>query len=204
MVFTFSPYVKQWLWIVVPCVLISALIMVGLDRHWWDISWQRRLIEQGEYWRLWSGHWQHLTWAHWAMNQVGLLLMLWLFPILRGIRLLVAFVVSGLVISVGLMFTDLYGYVGMSGVLYCFMFYGCIMDRGYPLHIKVIMLTVVSSKMVIEQFWPEVNATTSAQIGGEVAIDAHVLGSLSGVFLAMLDGWLLRRSVRRDEASAVR
>lgn len=169
------------------CVLLSALVMFAEANYGADLAWKKTAILQGEYWRLLTGHWLHLGWVHWAMNQLGLMLILWLFPqlLMKG-RWVTGVVMIGLGVAGGLMFTELGGYVGMSGVLYGLVFYGCMIDNTLPFKIKCLVLAGVISKVVVEQLWPEVNAATAEQIGGMVAIDAHLFGSLSGFALGGL------------------
>lgn len=185
---TLTPHLKRWLLIAPPCFLLASIIMVGFHFSWWDLSWQKSLIQEGQYWRLWSGHWQHLTWNHWLMNQFGLMLILWLMPmLLEGGRWLMAIIAASFMIGMALLWTDLQGYVGLSGLLYGLLFYGCLIDDSIPRKVKVLLLSVVAIKVVVEQVWPEVNATTSESIGGLVAIDAHLFGSLAGLIMAIAE-----------------
>ncbi|WP_386722528.1 rhombosortase [Litoribrevibacter euphylliae] len=181
-------HLKTWCWVSALCLCVSSLLMLSFDQGWLDVSWQKRLIYQGDYWRVLSGHWLHLSWNHWLMNQLGLVLILWLLPmLLLKARWLLGFVGIGLVIGISLLATDLDGYVGMSGVLYGLLFYGALIDHSLPKRIKALFLTLVAMKVLVEQVWPQLNAATEAQIGGMVAIDAHLFGSLAGVGMALLE-----------------
>lgn len=170
------------------CVSLSTLLMMAFDRGVLDVSWQKQLIFEGEYWRLLTGHWLHLNWNHWLMNQLGLLLILWLLPMLLfKARWLFAFMFIGLMIGLSLLVTDLDGYVGMSGVLYGLVFYGVLVDTSLSKGMKLLFLTLVVGKVLLEQMWPQLNAATEAQIGGIVAIDAHLFGSVGGAVMALLE-----------------
>jgi len=183
-----TPHTQRWVYVVTPMVLLCTLIMVGVHFQGWDISWQQQRIRDGEFWRLWTGHWQHLSWSHWLMNQLGLMLIVWVSPkLLDNYRWLIAFVVISPIIGLGLMGSELYGYVGLSGVLYGLLLYGCLVDRSIPLHMKALVFCVVVGRVVIEQNWPEFNSLTEEQIGGFVAIDGHLFGTIGGLLLVLAE-----------------
>ena len=64
-------------------VLLIALVCAGIQalpesaQAW--VRYERTGIENGQFWRLVSGHMAHLGWSHLAMNVVGLFLVTWLF-----------------------------------------------------------------------------------------------------------------------------
>jgi rhomboid family GlyGly-CTERM serine protease len=189
-----TDFVRRW-WMITPAILIVTVGLVSAYEFWqWDVSWQNSLIHSGEYWRIFTGHWQHLGWNHWWMNALGIVLILWLLPeLLYRMRWLLGIFLGSIVISLGLMLTPLQGYVGFSGILYVWFFQGLLVDKTLTLPIKLALMSMVVLKMLMEQLWPDINDSTADYIGGSVAIDAHVLGSMAGVVLAVLDKFLFHR-----------
>ena len=196
-----TDHTKNWLFVVPGVVLLNASIMIGFSIGWWDLAWYRSSIEQGEIWRLITGHFQHLSWNHWLMNQLGFALILWLLPMLLSrFRWLLACVVGSVFISLGLWFTDIQGYVGLSGLLYTLLFYGTLIDRSIPFKVKSLLLSAVLLKVVVEQFWPGLNQSTEDYIGGFVAVDAHLFGSIVGILMAIAERFARqKRSTMIDE-----
>ncbi|GAA3943132.1 rhombosortase [Litoribacillus peritrichatus] len=188
-----TEHTKNWLMVVPLVVLVNLLIMVGSSSNWWDISWYRADIMQGQVWRVMTGHFQHLGWNHWLMNQLGFALILWLLPMLvLKFRWLLACAVGAVSIGSALLLTDIEGYVGLSGILYLLLCYGTLIDKTIPIKIKTLLLSVVLLKVAVEQFWPELNSSTEAYIGGFVAIDAHLFGSFIGIGMALAERGLSR------------
>lgn len=186
-----TDFVRRW-WMITPAILIVTVGLVSAYEFWqWDVSWQQSLIRSGEYWRVFTGHWLHLGWNHWWMNALGIVLILWLLPeLLYRMRWLLGILLGSVVISLGLLLTPLQGYVGFSGILYVWFFQGLLVDKTLTLPIKLALMSMVVLKMLMEQLWPDINDSTADYIGGSVAIDAHVLGSVAGVVLAVLDKFL--------------
>jgi len=61
--------------------LILFLLSFLLQAFDWVDSWRfnRELVEQGEVWRLFTGHIVHLNWSHWALNMAGLAIVAFFF-----------------------------------------------------------------------------------------------------------------------------
>jgi rhomboid family GlyGly-CTERM serine protease len=145
--------------------------------------YQRQLIEQGEYWRLFTGHLFHTNTYHYLLNMAALV-MLWLlhgqFYSIKNYTLL--FIVSAFICSLGLYYFDttLIQYVGLSGVLHGIFVFGAIMDiktkdkTGYLLFIGVWL------KIAYEQFYGA-SSEVSDLINASVAINAHLWGAVGGL-----------------------
>ena len=63
--------VADWL---IPAIIVgvSILVMFAGDAGKELLRYDRVWIGQGEFWRLISGHFAHLSWSHLALNSAGL------------------------------------------------------------------------------------------------------------------------------------
>lgn len=169
-------------------IFIIALLCFFFDASIEDsLVFNRRLISQGEYWRLFSGHFLHTNGYHLLLN-LSALLLLWAlhgnFYHYKNYSLLFTF--CALFCSAALYFLspDIKQYVGLSGVLHGIFVFGAIMDirngdkTGYLLFIGVWL------KILDEQYF---GASTDVVdlIEANVAIDAHLWGALSGLIFTI-------------------
>ena len=146
------------------------------------LRYERDLLSSAEWWRLLSGHFVHLSWAHLSLNVVGF----WLIAFLYGqkvnpVCLLSIIFLIALSISIGLLvFTpEVNWYVGFSGVLHGLIIIGALKnfsDEPWP---SGLILIGVFSKIIWEQLYAEENAMKHI-IGGNVIYDAHFYGAISG------------------------
>ncbi len=151
------------------------------------LRYERESISQGEWWRLLSGHFVHLSWTHLALNVMGLALMWALFfpdYSLRSWALILACAL--LAIDAGFFFIerDVRWYVGLSGVLHG------VMAAGTLAHLKRrepdawILLPFLAGKLAYEQFVGTMPYSLDSA-SGPVVVDAHLYGTL-GAVLAVL------------------
>ena len=173
-----------------PLILITAMILIqlfaaNLEQY---LIYQRNEIMVGEWWRLLSGHFIHLGWNHLLMNLAGLAIV-WLIAdkTISELAWLIAIIGCAVTTSLALLFfsPELIWYVGLSGVLH-----GLLMVVGIYLiaaarHTGWLILVFVTVKILWEQ-WAGPSASLESDIGGNVIIDAHLYGALSGVLFAGL------------------
>jgi len=150
--------------------------------------YQKQLINQGEIWRLFTGHFLHTNGYHLLLN-LAALAMLWLlhghFYSQSNYTLL--FLLTALTTSLGINYfsPDLQQYVGLSGVLHGIFVFGAIMDirandkTGYLLFIGLWL------KIAYEQIYGA-STEVSLLIDASVAIDAHLWGALGGLLFSIL------------------
>jgi len=131
--------------VVIVAILVTLAIIFDAQLSHFFV-YQRQLIEEGEYWRVFTGHFFHTNTYHYLLNMTALV-MLWLlhgqFYSIKNYALL--FLVSAFICSLGLYYFDatLIQYVGLSGVLHGIFVFGAIMDiktkdkTGYLLFIGV-------------------------------------------------------------------
>ena len=178
----------RWL-IPASIVGLSILIMLIGDAGKELLRYDRVWVGQGEFCRLISGHFAHLTWPHLALNSAGLMLVWylvgpnlkvhsWLFVILITIATMDA--------AFWLMNPHLYWYLGMSGLLHGILLAG-IVTRLPALDLESsILLLLLVAKISYEQFGGSVPGSEAVS-RGPVIVDAHLYGALGGVLGALLE-----------------
>ena len=165
--------------------LAAASVAVGLtgETGRTRLMYQRLSIEDGEWWRLLTGHFAHLGTTHLVLNLAGLLLV-WL---LVGRHIdrsgwLLGLCVSIAAVSGGFWFldTNMLWYVGLSGILHGFLVAGAIVGlRSLPTE-SVIILGIVFAKLGWEQLAGPLPGSESVS-GGDVVVNSHLFGGIGGL-----------------------
>lgn len=146
------------------------------------LQYDRLAINNGEWFRLISGHFLHTNFTHLAFNLIGFLL-LWAlhgddYTITNNLILIVylGFAVS---FSIHYFSPELSLYVGLSGVLHGLFCWGVIQDirkkmtTGYLLFIGAVL------KIGSEQLYGA-GALMPTLIEADVAVDSHLYGAIFG------------------------
>jgi rhomboid family GlyGly-CTERM serine protease len=155
------------------------------------LSYRREAVLQGEVWRLLSAHAVHLGWMHLMLNLLALGVVLMLVG--QGLSAL-RWWWAGMLSAVGtsavlLARPDIVWYLGLSGVVHGLLAAGAVgLWRRFGAWAALPWVLVLASKLAWEQ-WQGVGVATARLIGGEVLVDAHLYGALSGV----VAGWALSR-----------
>ena len=186
--------------------LYSLAFVCLLLAPWSELSMQifsmdRAGLEQGEYWRFWSGQLVHSSWAHLLLNLVGLAVLQQLFGEELATRSwLLAFVVLSLFIglcwywapAVTWLPADGYAYVvGISALLHgLFMYAACLAFRRDGL-LAMGALLVIGAKVLWEQLAGP-STMTADLIGMPVATGVHLYGFVGGILLGLLVMWSRR------------
>lgn len=162
-------------------VLSLVLLQTGYD----SLVWDRIAIEQGEWWRVVSGHFVHLGWGHLAQNAVALIAMTAVFGgIIRFDAWLLLFAMLslglGLAFYIGL--PRLYWYCGLSGVLHGVWMYASVVaifkgSRAFGYTASFLLM----AKLIVETEWPGVLLFTMVP----VVTEAHILGTFGGGFVSL-------------------
>lgn len=149
------------------------------------LRYESSLATNNEWWRLITGHFIHLSWAHLFLNIAGIWLLVFLFH--QAIK--PVFVISSaiiLAISISLLLLtfnpEISRYVGLSGVLHGFLILGALATIQTSPGSSIILLIGISLKLAWEQLFADPNAMYSL-IGGSVVYDAHLYGAISGVLI---------------------
>ena len=148
---------------------------------------ERSAIIDGQWWRLLSGNFVHLSWAHLWMNLAGLLLIWMLLGRLLSLgQWLMVITTSSLAVGLGLLAFDpqLDWYVGLSGMLHGMFVAGLInnIQRGYRL--EWLLLIGLIAKLIWEQTSGALPGSTELA-GGAVIVDAHLYGAISGLLVSL-------------------
>jgi rhomboid family GlyGly-CTERM serine protease len=160
------------------------------------LRYDRDGIANGEVWRLVSGHFVHLGFAHWVLNGAGLLLVWFLVgEFLRDRQWIVVTVVSVVCIDIGFWVLEpqLQWYVGLSGLLHGYLAAGIVTAyRQRKIEMAVLAAAIVG-KLVYEQLLGPVPGS-ELSTGGAVITAAHLYGAIGGLIASAI----LRIRVRRQ------
>ena len=169
--------------------LAALMIAIGGDTTAQLFQYQRNLILDGEVWRLITAHLVHLTWSHMLLNLAGLLLIWLLFGNYYANKTwLVIVLISCVGPGIGLLLFDpnLIWYVGLSGMLHGLFVAGCVAEIKLKQRGGWVLLAVICSKLTWEQFYGPLPGSAEAA-GGDVIVDAHLYGALSGILSLFLN-----------------
>lgn len=160
-------------------VLINTLFEQSLVEL---LPYERELIAEGEYWRMLSGHFMHLTWGHLWMNLAGLIFIFYFFgSLISATHWAILIFFSGMFISIVLYFTQptLHSYVGLSGVLHGLFIAGGIADLKPRRKEAILFLIFIIGKLLYEQIQGPLPGSEESA-GGPVLVDAHFYGGVAG------------------------
>lgn len=178
-----SPY----LGLLIPLLLM--LLFTLLPDSNTELRYQRNEILLGEWWRIYSGQLSHLGLNHLLLNLGGLTLF-WLlfFRSASSTTWLLIMALSMTSTGLGLLWLNpqLNWYLGFSGVLHALFFSALLFElRGTRQASTIPLILLLLAKLGWEQFFGATPGSTEL-IGGNVVIDAHLYGALSGIVLGML------------------
>lgn len=162
-------------------VIIFLTQTIGID----SFLFERTSIEQGQWWRLITGHLVHSNEIHLLLNMLALALVIWLFEdVISAIECSSLIVVSAFLQSTVFYFylPQVNAYVGLSGVIHSLYVVGTIMLLARPQE-KVwalALLSLVTLKLLTESLGQGISMTQD-MIGGHVLTEAHLLGAMIGV-----------------------
>lgn len=156
------------------------------------LAFSRQAIEQGEYWRLLSGHLGHTNWMHLLLNGAALSCIyllhhqhyrhLWLRLLLLG------GVVGSALYQLN---PELNYYLGLSGILHGLLAWGCIEDIAKRWYSGALLVAVCGLKVLLEQLYGA-NPATARLIEANVALDAHLYGYLAGLCAGVIQSAVTR------------
>ena len=166
-----------------------GLEMMGGDAARATFALRPEAVRDGELWRLATAHLVHLGQAHLVLNFVGMaLIAVTLWPVLTLPRLVRVALVSGAVISGGMMvlLPDGQSYVGFSAIAHGVFAYGGLMLLRQRDGFGVVVTGCLAGKLLLEAVSGAL-PTTAMMIGGEVSYLSHVLGAVGGWIATPLD-----------------
>ncbi|WP_162063167.1 rhombosortase [Vibrio taketomensis] len=145
-------------------------------------EWRVDLIDQGQWLRILSGNFTHTNYAHLTMNIAALWIIAFIFrPSAKSYAILL--VLLSVSVGIGILFTPIQGYVGLSGTLHgLFAFYAL---REALQGRKSSWLLVLG--VIVKVLWEHLGGSpisTAEMIEAPLAIEAHLIGVLSGLLFA--------------------
>ncbi|AJQ94980.1 rhombosortase [Gynuella sunshinyii] len=183
---------QRW-FLVILFVLITA-VAAAPESVQMMLSFQRDAIDNGQLWRLLTCHLVHLNWQHWMLNLFGFSIVFYVCPPWLGQwQGVLVFCFLALVVGLGIYWFDaqLWGYTGLSGVLYGLLCLALIFSPFYSLTIRYIAVLAVTGKIIWEQTPFYSDSMIAGFIHARVAQDAHLYGLLG--FVAIYGSYVFAR-----------
>jgi len=186
-------------------ILLIALFASFFDKQISNnFIYDYNLIQQGEYWRLITGHLLHTNTAHLLLNGAAIILLWALHGQYYSIKsYFLIFIFSALVTSFGLynFSPELVRYVGLSGVLHGIFILGACLDIKSNDKTGYLLLLGITVKIIHEQVFGA-STDVAKLIDANVAIDAHLWGAISGLLACIIMLAIARQRSNRVNESA--
>ncbi len=142
-------------------------------------------------WRWYTAHFVHLTPSHAVMNVAGSAA-LWLLVVAYAPArlLLLGLLVLPWIVSLGLYSSEvsegMVSYRGFSGILYGFYFMGAFFSFWKERLTAIVLLVFLVVKISVEQQPAFDKSYLMDDIGGWVAVDAHLFGLIGGIAMVLI------------------
>ncbi|MGO1298809.1 MAG: rhombosortase [Vibrio sp.] len=173
-------------------VLIITSVCLGLQfepaASW--AAWDATAIIHGQWWRIVTGNFTHTNFYHFGMNIAAFWLIVWIFKP-QSRQLVGLLILNSVTIGGALFASSLTHYVGLSGVLHGLFAFWALQEALNGRRSSWILCAAVVAKVLWEQTVGPAHET-QVLIGAHVAIQAHLVGLITG-FLAA--GWQHWRSL---------
>jgi rhomboid family GlyGly-CTERM serine protease len=181
--------------------LVVLFMLVAEFLIWGPALEYRRPLLAEEPWRLFTGHFVHLSLIHAMLNGVALLLLGRLFADrLRDTEFWIVLGVAPILISLvfWIAMPELTWYRGLSGTLHALYFTGCVVwlgsMKGAARWLPIAALAGGALKVLLEQPWDS-SFPFRQWLGAAVVPQAHLIGAIVGLGAGF---WIKR--VRRSPA----
>lgn len=178
--------------------LAALMLILGLVPSWSvpALEFNRTLMAEGQWWRLFTGHWVHYGFYHLAMNVSAFLLCGYI--LLRHLplshyALLLGVCLLGVGWALYWLSPQLHYYAGLSGVLHGLLTAGIILSCQRAPWLSGAVLVLLAGKLVQEQ-----SAHFDANhplLLAPVAVNAHCYGAVIGAVFGLAE--LARRRLLR-------
>ncbi|MGU7772826.1 rhombosortase [Burkholderia sp. MR1-5-21] len=163
------------------------------------LVYDRAAISSGQVWRVATGHFVHLGWAHASLNAACLAACAWLAGrVAGGLRTIFALACgTGALLWFGV--PQVARYAGLSGVVHGAAAHALIVVAGRRMPAWMAAGALVA--LAVRVGWQCLHGAPLAEaawLGGPVAPAGHVAGSIAGVAWAGVTAYLLRRRDARS------
>ena len=183
-----STYLRHcWMGLGIIAVVSLLLELLG-DGGRLALAYNRDALEAGEFWRLLTGHFVHLSLTHALLNLAGLALVVWIVGhAFSWSQWLFVTFVSIVIIDVGFWFLnpELAWYVGISGFLNGILAAGLVIGVAGREPGSIVLAVVVLAKLTWEQTVGPLPGSESTS-GGDVVVIAHIYGAAGGLLAAAI------------------
>lgn len=172
-------------------IVLIVLIATSFEPMSSDVfMFDRQQIDNGQWWRLFSAHFLHLSNTHMLGNVLAVFLFAYISgEYLNNIQGLGLLLWCLLVVGLGLYFfaDHLERYVGLSGVLHGLLLVAPFISKYYSHRVAFAFLLAILVKVGWEQSSYYDDMALVDTIGGRVETKAHLLGVIAG--LCYLCAW---------------
>jgi rhomboid family GlyGly-CTERM serine protease len=172
-------------------LLVLAALLLGGEGWQMSLRFDRAGLQQGQWWRLLTGHLMHFDVRHLLLDGAGVVLLWMLFAReLSPLRWLAVVLASMLAIDAGLWWLapQIQWYVGISGVLHGIWAAGAIAGLKRGDRTATWLLVLLAVKLCAEQLY----GPRSLEPAMPVVTQAHLYGAVGGAVVGLLD-WAASR-----------
>lgn len=178
-----DPFLMRKIVFIAIAVSFSACLQVFSDAF---IYWQADLLHQ--FWRLWTAHWVHVGWIHYVLNMLAFACLPFIFPRVKVWHFVALLLLLPPLISLSFYygFPEIEAYAGLSGVLhgaYAAVASVHVLDKKER-NFAALVLFLLLAKLIWENTIGSVG--TAELIGSPVLVEAHLLGVIWGVMIAII------------------
>ena len=167
---------------------LAVLFQLGGEPLRTGFAWDRGALDQGEFWRLATGHFVHLGWSHLALNVAGLCLVAWItgktFSVIQWLAI-AALTLAVIDAGFWYLYDGLDWYVGLSGLLHGLLVAGLFVGTIRGDRESMALGVLVLGKLAWEQVAGPLPGSESTS-GGAVIVDAHLYGAVGGLLGALV------------------
>ncbi|EGU39384.1 hypothetical protein VII00023_05132 [Vibrio ichthyoenteri ATCC 700023] len=147
-------------------------------------AWHYDLIPAGQWLRILTGNFTHTNFNHLALNLAGLWIICFIFrPSVRSLSVLL--VVISTSIGIGMLYSDVQSYVGLSGTLHGLFAYYALREALQGRSTSWLLVLGVIAKVTWELTMGASHSSMEL-IGSHVAVEAHLCGVVSGIIFALV------------------
>ena len=172
--------------VLVVCLITSLTLFDGHFTQ--SLTFSRQAIDDGAWWRIFTGQFIHLNFHHTLLNVLGYFLVCTLFrQELNPAKEAFGLVVSLLGVGLGIYYfsPELDGYYGLSGAINGLLVFALILASQTNKFMPITLAIGLTVKLCHEQFYPQSDRFIEQFIGGTVAFDSHLYGAVTGLLLGI-------------------